>query len=61
MKFNTYITFHETLIEMGLIIIGADDMQELLPMHPPHVQCEEAGAAPGQGHEHRGHHVRGRS
>ena len=35
-------------------------MQELLPVHPPHVQCEEAGAAPGQGHEHRGHHVRGR-
>jgi hypothetical protein len=35
-------------------------MQELLPVHAPHVQREEAGAATGQGHEHRGHHVRGR-
>jgi hypothetical protein len=35
-------------------------MQELLPVHAPHVQREEAGAASGQGHEHRGDHVRGR-
>lgn len=36
-------------------------MQELLPVHAPHVQREEAGAAAGQGHEHRGDHVRGRA
>ena len=30
-------------------------------MHAPHVQREEAGAAAGQGHEHRGDHVRGRA
>jgi hypothetical protein len=29
-------------------------------VHAPHLQREEAGAATGQGHEHRGHHVRGR-
>jgi hypothetical protein len=29
-------------------------------VHAPHVQREEAGAASGQGHEHRGDHVRGR-
>uniref|UniRef100_A0A452ZM57 Uncharacterized protein n=1 Tax=Aegilops tauschii subsp. strangulata TaxID=200361 RepID=A0A452ZM57_AEGTS len=35
-------------------------IQELLPVHAPHMQREEAGAAAGQGHEHRGDHVRGR-
>lgn len=29
-------------------------------MHAPHLQREEAGAAPCQGQGHRGDHVRGR-
>jgi hypothetical protein len=46
----------------GKLTAAAADtcMQELLPVHPPYVQCEEAGAAPGQGYEHRGHYLRGR-
>lgn len=34
--------------------------QELLPVHAPHLQREEAGAAAGQGHGRGGDHVRGR-
>jgi hypothetical protein len=41
--------------------VGMHAMQELLPVHAPHVRGEEAGAAAGQGHEHRGDHVRGRA
>lgn len=36
-------------------------VKELLPVHPSHMQREEAGAAPGQGHGHRGDHVWGRA
>ena len=35
-------------------------IQELLPVHAPHMHREVAGAAADQGHEHRGDHVRGR-